>query len=127
MQILYKNAIREENYEVRYVTNGEEALEHYDAWSPDIVVLDIVMPIMSGFEALKRLKEKERIAIHQHGDDGIKKTVIIMVTAMGSKSDIMDCLKLGINGYIVKPINWETIESQIMGYYKEAIAKEAKP
>ena len=125
MQSLYKRGISENRYDVRYVTNGEDVLDSYESWCPDIIVLDIVMPVMTGFEALKKIKEKEKLDKHQNGKCKKKSPVIIMATAMGSKNDIMDCLKFGIDGYIVKPIKWEKIESQIMEYYNKATAKKA--
>ena len=125
MQSLYKRGVSEDKYDIRYVTNGQDVLNNCESWSPDVIVLDIVMPVMSGFEALKKIKEKEKIDKLRAEENEKKSPVIIMATAMGSRNDIMDCLKLGINGYIVKPINWETIESQIIGYYEKAIAKKS--
>ena len=129
MQSLYKKGVSEDKYDVRYVSNGQDVLDSCESWFPDIIVLDIVMPIMSGFEALKKIKAKEKFDKNSAGKKEIKSPAIIMVTAMGSKNDIMDCLKLGINGYIVKPINWEKIEGQILGYYNMACAKkgDSKP
>lgn len=127
MQSLYKRGVSEDKYDVRYVTNGQDVLDSCESWSPDIIVLDIVMPIMSGFEALKTIKEKEKSYKREAEKNKREAPVIIMATAMGSKNDIMDCLKLGINSYIVKPINWETIEGRIIEYYKKATAKKSNP
>lgn len=122
-QSLYEKGLPKDRYERRMAGNGEEALEIYRSWNPDIVVLDIMMPVLSGYEALKQIREEEPTPDSAGNKKEGKSTVIIMATAMSSKDDIMDCLKLRINGYLVKPINHRKINEQIMGYYNKANPK----
>ncbi|MBI5750203.1 MAG: response regulator [Nitrospinae bacterium] len=96
----------------RLYSNGSDAIELYKSWSPDIIILDIMMPIMSGYEALKKIREMEKSRKE-------KSTTIIMVTAMSSKDDILDCANLGIQGYIIKPFKHTEISSQILSYYQK--------
>ncbi len=60
IRFLYKEELEEEGYVVQCAKNGEEALELLPVFKPDLVSLDIKMPVMDGIEALKRIREKER-------------------------------------------------------------------
>jgi two-component system response regulator (stage 0 sporulation protein F) len=60
IRFLYKEELEEEGYIVECAGNGEEALEKLCVFKPDLVSLDIKMPVMDGIEALKRIREKER-------------------------------------------------------------------
>ncbi len=57
IQLLYREEFEEEGFEVVSAYNGDEALEKFSAESPDLVILDINMPGMSGIEVLRRMKE----------------------------------------------------------------------
>ena len=72
IRFLYKEELEEEGYIVECARNGEEALEKLIVFKPDLVSLDIKMPVMDGIEALKRIREKER------------HLPIILCSAMGS-------------------------------------------
>lgn len=60
IRFLYKEELEEEGYIVECAKNGEEALEKLTVFKPDLISLDIKMPVMDGIEALKRIREKER-------------------------------------------------------------------
>ena len=60
IRFLYKEELEEEGYMVECAKNGEEALEKLILFKPDLISLDIKMPVMDGIEALKRIREKER-------------------------------------------------------------------
>jgi two-component system response regulator (stage 0 sporulation protein F) len=60
IRFLYKEELEEEGYIVECAQNGEEALERLSIFKPDLISLDIKMPVMDGIEALKRIREKER-------------------------------------------------------------------
>jgi CheY-like chemotaxis protein len=60
IRFLYKEELEEEGYIVECAQNGEEALERLSVFKPDLISLDIKMPVMDGIEALKRIREKER-------------------------------------------------------------------
>jgi len=99
-----------ENVELRFAANGEEALTSLKAWHPDILLLDIRMPEMNGFEVLQVLR--------QVLND--KKTTVIMVSSVGEKNEIVVCAKLGIQGYILKPFVTKTLAATVLGYHKKA-------
>ena len=76
-------------------TDGEEALVKVASESPDLILLDIMMPRMSGFEVCKRLKS----------DPATKDIPIIMVTALHEMGDIERAVEVGTDDYVTKPVN----------------------
>lgn len=107
---LYRKGLAEDLFEMRFIMNGKEALDVYQEWQPDIIVLDIVMPVMTGYSVLKEIREKMND----------RTTKIVMATSLSTKHDIMDCSKLGIHGYIIKPFQYKEIGSIILNYLKPA-------
>ena len=83
--------------EVRVITatNGLEAMEKVAAESPDLVLLDIMMPKMSGFEVCKRIKS----------DPQTRGIIVVMVTALNETSDIERAAECGTDDYLSKPID----------------------
>lgn len=80
-------------HEVVSASDGLAALETAAAQRPDLVVLDSMMPVISGPEVLARLK----------ADDALKHIPIVMLTARKSESDIVAALKSGVDEYLTKP------------------------
>lgn len=60
IRFLYKEELEEEGFIVECAQNGEEALEKLSLFKPDLISLDIKMPVMDGIETLKRIRERER-------------------------------------------------------------------
>ncbi len=84
--------------------NGEEALEMLrEGDLPDIILLDLNMPRMSGIEFLTILKSDERL----------KYLPTIILTTSENRADLLECFKIGIAGYVIKPLKYEDYESKI--------------
>ena len=83
-----------ENFEVVVGYNGEEALEKLNE-NPDLIVLDIMMPKLDGFETCKKIREKK----------GFEDTPIIFLTAKAGEANEIKGLELGASDYIQKPIS----------------------
>jgi CheY-like chemotaxis protein len=111
VQALYNLGLNDELYEKKFVADGKQAIDTYESWNPDMVVLDIMMPVMTGFNALKEIRDREKT-------NG-RKTAVIMSTGLSDKSDIMDCAKLGIQGYIIKPFKHRELAEMLEGYYRK--------
>ena len=107
---LFQIAFRdEERFESRQVTNGEEALVAFKSWQPDIVLIDIMMPQMNGFETLQTIRQTLNDIT----------TTVIMVSAVTDKQDIVACAKLGIQGYVLKPFQAKTLAETVVGYHRQ--------
>ena len=111
-RLLYEEGFNGKDFDFRFAVDGEEALKEYRAWKPDAILLDIMMPVKSGYVVLKEIRDEEK--------KSEVNTVIIMATGMADKNDIMDCLKLGIQGYIVKPFKRAEIADRVMELYRKA-------
>ncbi len=83
------------DYLIRTAVDGEETLEQVRAWHPDLILLDIMMPKISGFEVCKRLR----------ADPATRDTAVLMVTALDQPSDIYRAVEAGTNDFLTKPIN----------------------
>ena len=93
---IVKLRLETNNYEVITAYNGEEGLTKAKEEKPDLIILDIAMPDMDGFEVGRRLKQ----------DDKTKHIPIIMLTARGKHDDVLKSVKdAGAVDYIVKPFN----------------------
>jgi CheY-like chemotaxis protein len=101
------NAIIEElfgdYYDLRTATTGEEALQIARDFQPDIVLLDIMMPGMDGYEVCRRLREHPSLS-------DIK---ILMVTAKGALEERIKGYEVGANDFITKPFEQENIQESV--------------
>ncbi len=114
-QKLLENALQDEIFEKKIAEDGKFALDYYREWKPDVILLDILLPIISGYSVLKEIRIK----------DNDKSTAIIIVSSLIAKEDIMDCAKLGIQGYIVKPINFKEICRKVLECFMKAYPDRA--
>ena len=98
MRMMVKNALTKSGYD-NFVEaqDGAEAVKKYGEEKPDMVIMDITMPNMDGLQALKKIRE----------DDPNAK--VVMCTAMGQESMVVDAIKSGAKDFIVKPFNAERI------------------
>src|SRR5947209_5330780 len=83
------------DYAVATATDGEETLRKVQDFRPDLLLLDIMMPKISGFEVCKRLK----------ADPATRNIVVLMVTALDQPHDIDKAVEAGTNDFLTKPIN----------------------
>jgi len=100
---LYTRILSSRNYTVETATDGEDALLKLPMFTPDIIVLDIVMPRYNGMELLKVLKN----------DDRHKKIPVVMLTALSEMKKITECLEMGAVGYITKDSSIEDIAHKL--------------
>ena len=82
-------------YETRIAANGEDTLRIVAEWQPDLILLDVMMPRISGFEVCKRLRADP--ATHTIG--------ILMVTALDQPADVDRAVDAGTDDFLTKPIN----------------------
>ena len=92
--VLIQAFLRGRNYEVLSAQSGVQALQITSENHPDIVILDIMMPEMDGYEVLARLRA---------GED-TKDIKVVMLSALAKESDIRNAMDLGADGFLTKPI-----------------------
>ena len=98
MRMMIKDILTKNGYEVvAEAANGVEAVELYKSHQPDLVTMDITMPEMDGIEAVKQIKAVNPAA------------KVIMCSAMGQQSMVMDAIKAGANDFIVKPFQADRV------------------
>ncbi len=113
---LYNKFISDKVFEKQFVKDGKEGLKQYEIMKPDLIILDIMLPSMSGYMVLKEI----RLNIND------KKTPIIMSTSVSRKESVLDCVKLGIQGYIVKPFSPKEVQDKILEFYSMAEPEKTK-
>jgi DNA-binding response OmpR family regulator len=91
--------LKPEGYEVQAVSSGREALKRIDEKTYDLLMLDIIMPEMDGFDLCRRIREK----------DEYKETPIVFLTAKSREQDKKDGLEAGANLFLSKPISPEKL------------------
>jgi signal transduction histidine kinase len=92
-----------EGYDFDTAANGKAGLEKAHSWRPDVILLDIMMPGMSGLEVIEQLKST--------GDT--RHIPIIITTAHGDTDMRINCLKAGVNDFLIKPIDTEELRMRL--------------
>lgn len=97
-----------EYYDVVTVNSGTRALKYLETNKPDLILLDIQMPSMDGFEALRKIRAME----------GRADIPVIMLTGVESKRYVVEGVKLGIRDYILKPFTTKELIERIQRVLK---------
>jgi putative two-component system response regulator len=95
-------------YDVITASNGEEALEKVHDISPDVILLDVMMPKIDGFEVAKRLK----------GEEGTKIIPVVMVTALNEVEDRVKALEAGADDFLNKPVDKTELRARVQSLIK---------
>jgi diguanylate cyclase (GGDEF)-like protein len=100
---IIKAKLEETKYKFFYARDGIEAVSKCRDLKPDLIILDLLMPKMSGFEVCSVLKK----------DNNTKNIKIIILSSMKKSEDVVKCLKMGVDAYMVKPFLVEELERRI--------------
>ncbi|RJE48237.1 MULTISPECIES: response regulator transcription factor [unclassified Dehalobacter] len=92
--------LKQEGYDIGTADNGKKALEIIPVFEPHVIILDIMMPVMDGYELCESIPE-------------ISGASIIMLTAKDTSKDIVKGLRLGAHDYLVKPFHFEELLARI--------------
>ncbi len=103
MQMFYNTQLPDDRFDKRIAANGKEAINAYTLWKPDLIMLDINMPVMDGLNTLKAIREEMKD----------RSTPVIMVTSQSDKEKVLSCAKLGVQGYIAKPFKGQELLDKI--------------
>lgn len=93
------------NFNVSEAENGLEAIREFFKQKPDLVFLDILMPLMDGFEVLKEVRKTE----------AWKDVKIVILSALNTNEDIVKAYNMGANDFITKPIMMEKLLKTVAG------------
>ena len=107
VQKLLSYPLRKEGYEVVSAVSGQEALDRFDDGSFDLVVLDVMLPQLDGFEVCRRLRARSAVPI-------------VMLTARAEEVDKVLGLELGADDYITKPFSMREFSSRVKAVLRRA-------
>ncbi|MDJ0798008.1 MAG: response regulator [Calothrix sp. MO_167.B12] len=91
------------DYQLHYAASGQEGIDFLETCKTDLILLDIMMPVMDGIEVCQRIK----------ADAKWKGVPIVVVTALNTKSDLATCLHAGADDFISKPINAIELDARV--------------
>lgn len=100
---LHKRNLTRNNHEVETVENGLDALDKVREFKPDLILLDIMLPELSGIELLQLLKEQPKY----------KDIPVLMITGVSGTAEITKCLEIGALGYIIKGSSSDEMNKKI--------------
>ena len=102
--LLVQKMLARYNFKLRTAANGQQALDAVAEEKPDLILLDLMMPGIDGFEVIRRLRENPQTADIR----------IVILSALNSNEDVVKGFNLGANDYIVKPIIMEKLLSCVV-------------
>ena len=108
--------LAKEGYEIFSAKNGLEALDKTIAFKPDLLILDIMMPKMNGFEVCKLVRSKPEF----------NETLIIFLTALSDESSQINGLQTGADDYVNKPISPKVLISRVNAIFRRLNKQEGK-
>jgi CheY-like chemotaxis protein len=95
--------LEELNYQLLTATNGQEALSKIKSHQPDLILLDLMMPVLDGFAVLAEIK----------GDNNLRDIPVIIVSAADDSKSIVKGIKQGADDYITKPIDADHLKKKV--------------
>jgi DNA-binding response OmpR family regulator len=104
IRMIVKKAFKPYECELFEAENGSEGLAMASKIHPDLIILDITMPVMTGVEMLGKMKSQE----------DLKNIPVIMLTAESGKDNVMQIVRMGVKDYVVKPFKGEQLIDRVM-------------
>ncbi|HYF78815.1 MAG TPA: response regulator [Symbiobacteriaceae bacterium] len=101
MRMRCAKLLTENGYEVGEAENGQEAIQKYGSYRPDLVLMDITMPVMDGITATREIKALDTNA------------KVVMVSALGQQTMVIEAIKAGAKDFVVKPFEPDKILSTV--------------
>ncbi len=114
--MMEKFILRNDPYIIITASDGEEAVEKAASEQPDLILLDVIMPRMSGFEACRLIRD----------DDALRHIPIIMVTTRGEAANVETGWVVGCTDYLTKPINAVELLTKVRSLLSDDAAEVAR-
>jgi signal transduction histidine kinase/ActR/RegA family two-component response regulator len=116
-QMVIQNILDKNKYDIHLAENGAVAVEMFQALKPDVIVMDISMPMMNGLQATQEIRKMEA----QHG---LPPVPIIAATAHARDQDREECFEAGMNDFIAKPIKRDPINAIVEKWVEQDCEKQ---
>jgi len=95
--------VEQAGYQLQVARNGQEALDKMATFRPDLILLDVMMPQINGFDVCRRIRQNPEW----------QETKIVMLTAKGREAEVTKGLALGANAYITKPFSTKALMAEV--------------
>ncbi|MDD5305128.1 MAG: response regulator [Elusimicrobia bacterium] len=111
---LFEHALAREGHQIRRAHDAAEGLEAFRRWDPDLILLDVVLPVMSGLEFLKVLRKESRVGV-------------ILISGKRRPADVALGSELGADDYLVKPFSLDVLRARVRLALSRAARGRAAP
>jgi diguanylate cyclase (GGDEF)-like protein len=123
MRIQLRQRLESEGYQVEEAEDGRQALEAYARLRPDIILLDVIMPVMDGFTCCAQLQKLQIEGVSKNTqpdelgqvirDYLLVLTPILMITALEDQQSVNRAFEVGATDYVIKPIHWALLHHRV--------------
>lgn len=116
LAMIIKDTLEEQEFAITTARDGEEGLRTFFASKPDVVVADVMMPRMDGFEMVRRIRQSDKV------------TPVLFLTARSAINDVVEGFELGANDYLKKPFGMQELIVRIKALlHKAFVEKDSTP
>lgn len=115
LAMIIKDTLEGQGFRIRLAKDGEEGLQYFFREKPDVLVADVMMPRMDGFEMVRRIRQRDR------------QTPVLFLTARSAINDVVEGFELGANDYLKKPFGMQELIVRIKALLGRAIRTEESP
>lgn len=112
LAMIIKDTLEEQEFIITTACDGEEGLRSFLAHKPDVVVADVMMPRMDGFEMVRRIRQADKV------------TPVLFLTARSSINDVVEGFELGANDYLKKPFGMQELIVRIKALMHKAFVEK---
>lgn len=105
--------VEKEGYEAKVADDGEKAVELFGSFNPDLVILDLMLPLLPGEEVCRKIRETSGIPI-------------IMLTAKGGEDDVIKGLDVGADDYVIKPFSPRVLMARVRAHLRSTSAASSR-
>ncbi len=112
LAFIIKDTLEEQDFLITTASNGEEGLRAFFKEKPDVVVADVMMPRMDGFEMVRRIRQSDRL------------TPVLFLTARSAINDVVQGFELGANDYLKKPFGMQELIVRIKALMNKAFIEK---
>jgi len=113
LSIMLRTLLKGQDFQLRAVFSGEEGVEACEASPPDVVILDLLMPGMDGWEVCERIRESSDVPI-------------LILSALGSPGSVARALDAGADDYLIKPVHASLLASRLRTLVRRRLKLEGE-